>query len=169
VRVLITGASGSGQTTLAQALGAHQQASVLDGDAFFWHPSEPPYQHKRSERERHDLLIAAVTAYTHVFVAGSVVGWGDALENCFDRIVFLYVPTLLRLERLRVREAARFGQIDPEFEAWTAAYDAPDTEGRSLPLHQRWLAERHCPVLRIEGSESVETNVQRVLQWLDVC
>lgn len=41
LRVLITGASGSGTTTLAAALAAQLHAVHLDADDFFWLPTQP--------------------------------------------------------------------------------------------------------------------------------
>jgi hypothetical protein len=57
---------------------------------------------------------------------------GEALEHAFDLVVFLYVPTPIRLARLKLREERRFGKTDPEFLEWAAQYDAGTAEGRSL-------------------------------------
>jgi uridine kinase len=42
-------------------------------------------------------------------LSGSLNGWGDVLIPNFDVVIFLTTPREIRLQRLRVREAARFG------------------------------------------------------------
>lgn len=41
--------------------------------------------------------------------SGAVCGWGDRLKPRFDLVIFLNVPNEIRLERLRQREAMRYG------------------------------------------------------------
>lgn len=166
MRILVTGAAGSGQTTLARELARQLGAMVLDSDDFFHVATDPPYLQQRSKTERYELLMAAMKGDADLVLAGSVVDWGEKLESAFDFIVFLYVPTEIRMQRLRDREIARFGKIDPEFELWAAHYDQPTTEGRNLRLHEDWLRTRSCPYLKIIGADAVSLNVQRVIQEL---
>lgn len=91
-------------------------------------------------------------------LAGSPVGWGADLEDAFDLIVFLTTPTEVRLARLRQREPHA-----EEFYAWAAEYDDGGLDVRSRARHEQWLAERTCPILRLDGTESVEENLRRVL------
>ncbi|WP_275262666.1 hypothetical protein [Paenibacillus tepidiphilus] len=37
---------------------------------------------------------------------------------------------------------------------------------RSRKLHEAWMAELNCPVLRLEGDLPVEARVEAVLEWL---
>ena len=48
----VTGASGSGVTTLARALAERLSVAHLDTDDFYWLPSDPPYQQKREIASR---------------------------------------------------------------------------------------------------------------------
>jgi thymidylate kinase len=95
-------------------------------------------------------------------LSGSIVGWGDELEDAFDLIVFLDAPTDLRLARIRERE----GDADQEFLAYAAAYEDDDFWGRSRSMHERWLADRTAAILRLDGTAPVEENLRRVLdRW----
>ena len=58
MRVLVTGASGSGTTTLGRALSRELEASFFDVDDYFWVPTEPPYQQQRDSSARLSLLLA---------------------------------------------------------------------------------------------------------------
>ncbi|HIP76906.1 MAG TPA: adenylate kinase, partial [Kiloniellaceae bacterium] len=56
IRLHITGASGSGTSTLGRALSEHLGIAQFDTDDFYWQPSDPPYTVKRSAEERLRLL-----------------------------------------------------------------------------------------------------------------
>ena len=163
MHILITGAAGSGTSTLAAAFSAATQSRCLETDDYFWRPSDPPYQNKLNEDERRSALLKDLRASANAVVAGSLVGWGEALEDAFDLVVFLYLPTAIRLARLRLREERRFGKADPKFLAWAAQYDEGTAEGRSLKRHQHWLENRKCRVLYLEGDLSTEDRLQRLL------
>ena len=166
MRILITGASGSGTSTLAEALANELGVAYLDTDDYYWLPTEPPFQQKRDGQERFTLLLNELKANTSAVVAGSVMDWGDELENIFDLIVFLYLDTKIRLECLQRREIERYGQADPEFLALAAKYDLGVAEGRSLPRHMVWLSVRTCPVLKLDGDMSVADRLVQILNCL---
>src|SRR5215510_1478682 len=115
MRVLVTGAAGSGTTTLGRALSRELKVAFFDADDYFWVPTDPPYQQQREPSARHSLLVADLARLPHSVISGSVINWGGELEDSFSLIVFLALPPQLRLARLREREVARFGRVDPIF------------------------------------------------------
>jgi hypothetical protein len=167
MRILITGASGSGTSTLGAALATQLSGRLLEADDFLWLPSEPPYQRQRPQAERSAGLVAALAVEPVAVVSGAVGGWGAEIEDAFDLVVFLYVDTAIRLERLRRREMQRFGRVNPAFLAWAAAYDAGPTEGRGLARQEAWLACRRCAVLRLVGELSTAAQLARIRAWME--
>jgi len=166
MRILVTGAAGSGTSTLGKALAAEIGASFIEVDDFFWAASEPPYQTKRSPDERLRSILDAQNQPPSAVLAGSVVGWGAELEDSFSHIVFLSVPTDVRVARLRQREMNRFGEVNDAFLRWAAKYDDGDMADRSRAAHERWLSERTCLTLRISGEFPVEQGVKRIVEAL---
>ena len=166
MRILVTGASGSGSSTLGRAVAATLRATFVDADDLFWLPSDPPFKAKREAAERAKLLREQLSSAYPVVVSGSLYGWGAELEDAFDLVVFLRAPAEVRVDRLRARELQRFGRVDEEFIAWAAQYDIGAMPGRSLARHLRWLELRTCPVLRLSGTESVEALRSAVLAAL---
>jgi adenylate kinase family enzyme len=173
MRVHIVGASGSGTTTLGRGLAARLGCPHLDTDDFFWMPSNPPFQEIRERAARQALLGAELERHRRWVLSGSLCGWGDIFIPLFELVVFLWVPPSARLARLRAREQARYGAaIEPgaplherftRFMAWAAAYDdGLDVPERCRRLHEEWLARIPCPVLRLEGEESVEERLGRI-------
>jgi uridine kinase len=160
----ITGASGSGTSTLGAALSAELGVVHLEADNYYWLATEPPFTRKRDASERLSSLIADIKAKQNAVVAGSVVGWGRELEDAFDLVVFLYVDAAVRVERLAKREMDRFGRVDSKFLEWAAQYDEGPSEGRSLAKHRAWLDARSCPVIELYGNLSVDERVATVLR-----
>ncbi len=169
-RIHITGASGSGTTTLGRALAARLAVPHHDSDDYFWEPTEPPYTTRRDEAERLHLMRRLFVPRAGWVLSGSLVGWGDPLIPCFDLVVFLVTDTAVRIDRLRRREATRYGSDASEasgaFLDWAAGYDGASPEGRSRARHEAWLAALPCPVLRLDGARPTAEMADEVMEAL---
>jgi adenylate kinase family enzyme len=172
-RIHIVGASGSGTTSLAAELAGRYGHRHLDTDDFYWRRTDPPFREKRPPEERLASLRTTFQEAKRWVLSGSLCGWGDPLIPEFELVVFLLVPTPVRLARLRAREIERYGRqaIAPggalheahvEFLEWAGRYDTGDPEMRSRAMHEAWLAALPCSVVRLEGDVSIE---QRERIW----
>ncbi|WP_033407987.1 shikimate kinase [Uliginosibacterium gangwonense] len=166
LRVLVIGASGSGTSTLGRAMAAHLGCPFYDLDDFYWLCSTPAFTSKRPHLERLCMALAALHSNRCCIMAGSPDTWGDALENGYTHIIFLSLDAKIRVERLAQRETQGFGYADPAFLDWAAQYDEGRLRGRSRAIHERWLAARQCPVLRLEGDQSTEERRNSALDFL---
>ncbi|WP_010458476.1 hypothetical protein [Acidovorax radicis] len=166
LRIHITGASGSGTSTLAAALAAVLGGVHLESDDYYWLPTSPPFTTKRDRSERLSLLLNDLRASNVAVLAGSVAEWGRDLEDCFDLIVFLCLDTPTRVARLQRRETERFGHVNPAFLEWAAQYDEGLLPGRSLARQRAWLGARSCPVIELRSDASVEELVTTMVQAL---
>ncbi len=162
-RVHITGASGTGTTTLGRALAVELDAPHFDSDDYYWSPTSPPYTTKRDPVERDARLEADLAGNPRWVWSGSAMSW--RVRTSPTLCVFLTLPAALRVERIRMRERAL--QVpEPSIEAfleWAAAYDAGSRSGRSRARHEAWLAGLGLPVLRIDGDRSATERVELVL------
>jgi adenylate kinase family enzyme len=177
-RIHVTGASGSGVTTLGRALADALALPCHDTDDYFWLPTVPPYRTQRSIGDRLRLMDEMFLARADWVLSGGLEDWGDPVVPLFDLVVFLRVPTDVRIARLRVREAQHFGGdvVGPggwrhaeteEFIEWASHYDDGSREGRHLARHQAWLATLACPVLRLDGQRPTADLVREVASVLD--
>jgi adenylate kinase family enzyme len=164
-RIHITGASGAGVTTLGRAIADALAVPHHDTDDYYWLPTDPPYTHNRDIPERLRLMQAMFVPRPAWVVSGSLDSWGSPIMAVVDYVVFLRVPTEIRLARLLEREARR-GHVDEDFIEWAAHYDDGTREGRSLPRHEAWLRTLRCPVLRLDGTLPVAQLVETVLERL---
>lgn len=168
----VLGASGSGTTTLARALANHWSVPHADADDYFWMPTDPPYVDRRAESDRLALMREVFVPREAWVLSGSMVDWGEAVVDECDAIVFLTLDPEERLRRLDRREVhRRAGRgFDPEaweaFLDWARGYDDPAFAGRSRVVHEKWLSDRHQPVLRLDSMASEEDLREMVLDWV---
>jgi adenylate kinase family enzyme len=177
-RIHIVGAAGSGTTTLGLAVARELRCAHLDGDDFFWIASDPPYKHVRPADQRVAELKQAIDGLASWVQSGSLWGWGESFLPLFNLVIFLWIPSQVRMKRLIARETVRFGPaaLAPggamydehrQFIEWAAGYDTNDSSSRSRAKHEAWLATMPCPVIRLEGDLSTEYRLQQIRQALE--
>lgn len=171
------GASGSGTTTLGRALAEKLGYAHLDTDDYFWLPTDPAFTQNRPIPERLAMMNADIDAAERgAVISGSLTGWGDVLIPRFTLAVRVVTDTITRLERLRQREYARFGERIREggdmhaeheaFIAWAAQYDTGDVTMRSKACHDAWQETLPCPVVTVDGAAPLADNLALVLAAL---
>jgi adenylate kinase family enzyme len=177
MRLHIFGASGTGVSTLGEALGTALGFPYFDSDAYFWEATDPPFTVRRPPARRDARLAHDLAGHHSWLVGGSIVGWGEQWLAAFDLVVFLWLPPALRLQRLHQREHARYGArilADPSqaartqaFLEWAAGYDDSSTGGsRTLANHTNWLARFTCPVLELRGDLAIAERLSAVCNRL---
>ncbi len=80
-----------------------------DTDDYYWQPTCPPYRDKRAIADRLRLMGELFLDRAEWVLSGSLDGWGDPLIPLFDLVVIVLTPPEVHLQRLREREARRFG------------------------------------------------------------
>ena len=71
--ILITGASGSGTSTLGATLAKELGFVHLDADDYYWLPTRPPFTTKRDKAERLANVPRDVRAKQNTVLAGSIM------------------------------------------------------------------------------------------------
>lgn len=168
----IMGASGSGTSTLGRALAERIGYAWIDTDSVFWQPTDPPFQAEYPFEQRVQRMDEAIRANPHCVISGWLGRAGNAYIHRFGWIVWLHVPTELRISRLKAREAARFGpRILPggdmhethlAFLEYAGQYDAGGMDIRSYARQKQWLKQAVCPVLELDGSRATEMLAEEI-------
>jgi adenylate kinase family enzyme len=171
MHINIFGASGSGVTTLGNALSEKLGYPYFDSDHYFWFSSNPPFTNRRPPEERNAMINNEMADNKNWILGGSVINWNNNWQ--FDLSVFLYIPPTIRIRRLQEREFERYGDIIHtdrernrlynEFIEWARGYDELITNSRSLHSHKNWMNNLKTPLLVIEGDTTVEERVEAVL------
>lgn len=154
-RVLLTGMSGTGKSTVIEELTAHGYDAV-DTDDDDWHewvevPGEGPNWIWRAERI--EWLLSSHADGT-LFVSGCVSNQG-AFYHLFDRIVLLSAPRELIVERLRTRTNNPYGKAPHELAETLEYLDTVE------PLLRRGAT------LEVDTSQPVERVVEIILRHVE--
>ncbi len=175
-RIHILGASGSGTSTLGSELARRLNVAHVDSDSFFWLPPDPPYTTPLPVEERQALLTRRLPVTAHWVFSGAATRWAAPLEQHYDLVVFLRLDPAIRMDRLRRREAARWGDrirpggdmaaLNAAFITWAEAYDTASSLRRGLLTHETWLADQTAPVLRLNSLAPVSDLVAAVVDRL---
>jgi adenylate kinase family enzyme len=177
-RIHIVGASGSGTTTLAKELCKVLDYEHIDTDDYYWQPTIPPYQIKRKADERIELLRTKLESTDKWILSGSLCGWGDVFIPYFDLVIYLWLPQDIRINRLIKRESERYGKdIDKggimhqnyvEFIDWASKYDTGDITMRSRVLHDNWISNLTCKIIKLEGDIDFENKMKTVINAVTI-
>jgi len=175
-RIHILGASGSGTSTLGSALARRLGVRHADSDSLYWLPTNPPFTTPRPAEDRQALLLRTLPATGNWVFSGAATKWAAPLEPHYDLVIFLWLDPVVRMRRLRQREAARYGArilpggdmaaINAEFIAWAESYDTAGSLRRGLVTHEAWLVDQPAPVMRLDSQAPVEELVAAVLDRL---
>ena len=174
--IYVYGASGSGTSTFGRYLAKRLDYFFMDIDDYFWHPTNPPYQIKRSPLDRVERLKKDIVEHNHVVLSGSLMDWGDELIPLFTLAIRLETSTPIRLERLKKRERERFGsrldvggdmyETHQKFLAWAALYDEGGLNIRSKAKFEHWEKQLRCHQLLLDGNSPLEVNFEIVRSFL---
>jgi adenylate kinase family enzyme len=171
------GASGTGITTLGQALARELTIPYFDSDDYFWMTSDPPFTIRRDPEERNAAIRRDLDKHDQWILGGSIIHWGEEVFPNFDLIVFCWLPHEVRMARLKAREFSRYGDIifsDPDrnkqykaFLAWAADYDkGTGIASRTIGAHEQWLKMQRCPILEIRKDLTTEQRLELIREAL---
>ncbi len=168
--IIVFGASGSGTTTRGRELARVLGFTHLDIDDYFWQKSDVPFTVVRPREERQAMLLKDIRTYPRFVLSGSAVKWDEPLLPFLVLAVFVLTPTEVRIERLHKRERERFkdrilegGDMynnHLEFLQWAEGYDAGDITMRSRAMHEQWMNNCPCPVVRVDGTEDARETAE---------
>jgi dephospho-CoA kinase len=148
-RILVTGMSGTGKSTVLRALGARGHA-VVDTDADEWCEWVADAEGNRDWVWRADAMGELLDRDGDLFVAGCKSNQGEFYPR-FDKIVLLSAPAEVMLERIDQRSDNPYGKSVAE---------------RALVLEHLAVVE---PLLRASADLEIDTSgsLDRVVEQLE--
>lgn len=168
--ILMCGLNGAGKSTLGKALADKLNYRFIDNEDLYFPKTDTNYLYasERTREEVEKLLFEEIETYRN-FVFTSVKGnYGDPAHPFFQYAVLIKVPRYLRLQRVKNRSFQKFGdRMLPggdlyEHEKWFYDFVA----ARSEYTVEEWLKGISCPVIRVDGTKSIEENVDLIIKQL---
>ena len=128
------------------------------------------YAFPRTRKEAEKLLLHEITLHKN-FVFASVKGdYGEFIHPFFQYAVLIDVPKDIRLQRVKNRSYQKFGnrmlpggdlhEQEEEFFHFVESRKEEDVE--------EWLQSLSCPIIRVDGTRSVEENVILIVEQINI-
>ena len=162
--ICICGLNGSGKTTLAKALAHDLNFKHMDIEDYYFTDVNNPYSSSRTRDEVEKLLLADIT-HNPCFVFSAVNGnTTNELSKYYSIIVYLDVPSEIRMKRIRQRAIDKFGKrvllggdMYQQEESFFAFAEKRTPEGI-----ENWLKSVSCKVLRLDGTKPIQENIELI-------
>jgi len=178
--IIVFGASGAGSTTLGKEISRRLNFQYLDIDDYLWcWNTAIPLTVVRPREERTRDLMDAIKKFPKFVIAGTIFSDQNLFEPLLDLAVFISTPADVCAKRVHARECARWGKrvlpggdmykvtrFHGDFDDYVAnaqRYEAADASKFSRKLHEQWIADLPCPVLRVDGTKDVSQNIDWVI------
>lgn len=172
----IFGSSGSGTTTLANAIANNYNFYHLDVDDIMWKDSDPPFSERRNNEEIKAFMTKVLTKHNNVVISGSIIGIYDDLKPEIDLFIYMNLDLETRIKRINRRELKRFGKrILPggdlynkhqDFIKWVSEYEHNPQYLRSRRQHLSWLKDVDNPVLKITEELTIDELLKIVNSYI---
>ena len=179
--VVIFGASGAGSTTLGKEAAKRLGFQHLDIDDYLWRwDTEIPLTVTRSPEERTERLMGDIKQHPDFVISGTIFSNSKLFEHLFDLAVFVSAPAEVCAERVRAREHARWGErVLPGGDMYQSTrfhgdfndyivnaqrYETAEASKFGRKLHEQWISELPCPVIRADGTKSIVENADWIVE-----
>jgi len=168
--IQICGLNGCGKSTLGRALAARMGFHFIDNEDLYFTKTnmDKPYTNPRSREAVEKLLMEEVRGYGN-FVFAAVKGdYGKEIIPMYDYVIMVEVPREIRLQRVRNRSFQKFGNRIQHggdlFEQEESFFRMVESRGDDFV--ENWLQTLTCPVIRVDGTRSIEENIELILKLI---
>ena len=172
--IIIIGVAGSGKTTLGKLLADKLKYKYIDIDEYIWHQDTViPFSKMYSKEEKIINLNNAIKDTDYFVMAGSMYSIHEHFDDLFELTIFLTCNKEIRIARLQKREKERFGnrveaggdmyEEHINFINYVSNYET-GMDGSNLAQHKKWLSELKCPIITLDGANSLDDNLNEIIK-----
>ena len=170
--IIFFGAMGVGDTTLGKEVARLLNYTHVDLDNHHWKwDTEIPYTVFHSRDERTESIMQAISNTSNFVMSGSMWSLRKTFEPFFELAVFMTAPVEICAERIRIRALLQWGNrvlpggdmyesndIYKDYIATAQSYEKDVSPKICRAQHEQWIRELPCPVLRVDGTQSISDN-----------
>lgn len=172
IGIVVCGLNGCGKSTLGKALARQLGLHFIDAeDLYFTRKSiNEPYKNPHSRAEVEEQLLCEVARHEG-FVFAAVKGdYREEVQKYYQYIVVIEVPKEIRMLRVRNRSLQKFGSRMLEGGDLCEAEEQffKLVESRTEVYYEDWLQALKCPIIRVDGTKTIEENVHYIIQQISV-
>ena len=167
--IAIIGLNGAGKSTLAHVLAKKLHYFEIDVEDYYLPAQRSsrinalegktsadanfiPYLSPKAKSEVEFAIRKDINCYPQFVLSGVTLNWSESILSQIDIVFYLHVPLNERLQRIRSREAQRFGsRILPGGDMYDQHIEFLNkVENRSEQEITRSLENLSCPVVNVE-------------------
>ena len=167
--IAIIGLNGAGKSTLAHVLAKKLHYFEIDVEDYYFPAQRSsrinalegktsadanfiPYLSPKAKSEVKFAIRKDINCYPQFVLSGVTLNWSESILSQIDIVFYLHVPLNERLQRIRSREAQRFGsRILPGGDMYDQHIEFLNkVENRSEQEITRSLENLSCPVVNVE-------------------
>ena len=163
--IVIFGLNGCGKSTLGKLIGSQEKFKHMDIEDYYFLKSNIPYTKHRTKEECHKLILNDMKKHKD-FVFSIVNGnLGPEIESYYKLGVFLNTPYHVRIKRVENRIQEKFKErVKPGGDMYKSEMDFLEfVKKRSTCEIEAWIKNTHIPILRLDGSQDIMNNADRVI------
>ena len=168
--IVMCGLNGTGKSTLGKALAEKLKFHFIDNEELYFSKTDPCYIYasSRTREEVEKLLFSEIKAHEN-FVFSSVKGdYGEAIYPFFQYAVLIVVPKDIRIQRVKNRSFQIFGNSmlpgGDLHEQEEKFFDF--VKSREESVVEEWVHSLNCPIMRVNGTKSIEENTKIIQRRL---
>lgn len=168
--IIVCGLNGAGKSTLGKALAERLHFYFIDIEDLYFPKTDPAYIYAapRTRKDVEKRLLHEIKEQES-FILSSVKGdYGEAVLSFFQYAVLMDVPKELRIERIQNRSFQQFGNRmlsgGDLYEQEERFFDF--VKSRAEDTVEKWVQSLTIPVIRIDGTKSVEENINRIIEQI---
>jgi len=171
IGIQICGLNGCGKSTLGRALAERMNLYFIDIENLYFSrtDTDESYTNPKSRAEVERLLAEEISKHPD-FVFSAVKGdYGKDIIPMFNYVVVIEVPKEIRSQRVRNRSYQKFGSrilmggdLHSQEEAFFQMVDC-----RGDDYIANWLQKVRSPIIRVDGTKTIEDNVEYIIQLID--
>lgn len=161
--IIVCGLNGTGKSTLGKALAEKLNFHFIDSEELYFGKKGTDYTYgaSRTRDEVEALLMKEIKEHKD-FVFCSVKGdYGERFYPFFRYAVLIEVPKDIRMRRIKERSFRQFGnRMLPGGDLYEQEERFFEFAGsRAENTVEKWVCAVNCPVIRIDGTKTIEENV----------
>ena len=168
--IIICGLNGTGKSTLGKVLAEKLHFHFIDIETLYFPmtDSDNLYTSPRTREEVEKLLLHEMKTHEN-FILASVKGdYGEAVYSFFQYAILLDAPKDIRLQRVKNRSFQKFGN---RMLLGGDLYEQEENffnlvESRAENTVEEWVKLLKCPIIRIDGTRSIEENTNLIMEKL---
>lgn len=172
IGIQICGLNGCGKSTLGKALAEKTGFHFIDNENLYFPRTSinEPYQKPKSRKEVETNLLKEIQEHNN-FIFTAVKGdYGENIVSMYKYVIAMNVPKEIRIQRIRERSFQKFGA---EMLLGGILYQYEEDFFKMAELRQdnyveNWLNTLKCPIIRIDGTKSIDENVEFVIKQINI-